>query len=240
MKKLIIVCMALLTGAFFYNCEDAPSLSVPPADYVTFEDTSYTFGVDIDGTNTRDIMVYSTRTGVERTVNINVVADETTADAAAYTVPSSVTIGPDGTGTLSVTVSDTNIGESGKTLVLEMAASDEYFTGEKIAIDIQQVCGANDVSINFIFDGFGSEVTWEVYDSSSTVVASGGPYADGDTTASASLCIANGSYQFVVYDSFGDGLSFPADGSITIVANGEEVGSISGNYGAQGTIDFTL
>jgi lysyl endopeptidase len=64
------------------------------------------------------------------------------------------------------------------------------------------------ITLDIILDDYGSETTWEIQDASSTVIASGGPYSDGmdQTLESTSICIGNGCYDFILNDSYGDGI----------------------------------
>ena len=64
------------------------------------------------------------------------------------------------------------------------------------------------VEVNITLDDYGTETTWEVTNNQGTVLASGGPYQDNadGTVVSATLCLANGCYDFTIYDDYGDGI----------------------------------
>lgn len=57
-------------------------------------------------------------------------------------------------------------------------------------------------------DNYGSETTWEVRNGAGSVIASGGPYTDGNTTpVNANVTInANDCFTVTVFDSYGDGM----------------------------------
>jgi len=57
-------------------------------------------------------------------------------------------------------------------------------------------------------DDYGSETTWEFLDGSGAVIASGGPYTNGNTTPiTQTIAIGmNDCIAFKIYDSFGDGI----------------------------------
>ena len=56
-------------------------------------------------------------------------------------------------------------------------------------------------------DDYASEITWEITDNSNSVVASGGPWQDGNTNRRIkNVCLTEGCYTFTIYDSYGDGI----------------------------------
>jgi len=78
--------------------------------------------------------------------------------------------------------------------------------------------GGQDISIEIITDCWGSEVTWEIQDGLNSVVASGGPYSDvnGGETITTDACLAIGCYDFIIDDSFGDGMYGSQYGSCSV------------------------
>ena len=89
MKKIISITLLVLSVLVFNSCED----DVTEFDYVGFEAKTFIFGIDIDGENTRDLNVYtSTITSSDRTFNLSVVEEGTTADQESYTIPATVTV----------------------------------------------------------------------------------------------------------------------------------------------------
>jgi hypothetical protein len=62
--------------------------------------------------------------------------------------------------------------------------------------------------LEFTTDNFPQESTWKLFDATNTVIASGGPFADQQTTYIESFCLdPEACYTFTVYDAFGDGMS---------------------------------
>ena len=62
--------------------------------------------------------------------------------------------------------------------------------------------------LEFTTDNFPQESTWKLFDATNTVIASGGPFADQQTTYIESFCLhPEACYTFTVYDGFGDGMS---------------------------------
>ena len=68
-------------------------------------------------------------------------------------------------------------------------------------------CTDNLLTLEITLDNYGSETTWE-FKSGSTVLESGGPYpnnAEGSVYEE-DICVPNGCYDLIIYDSEGDGL----------------------------------
>jgi len=122
------------------SCEDGPSTD--DINYVSFETNPLELVVNRNESNNIDVSLYTTQTyGSERTINIYVDLDQTTADAAAYTVPTTVTIPADtNVGTFNINVSDTNLNESGEVLVLNFEMEEGLFTGDALTLDIALFC----------------------------------------------------------------------------------------------------
>lgn len=108
----------------------------------------------------------------------------------------------------------------------------------------------NPVTMTLMTDCWGSETSWELRDGSNNVVYSGGPYADtgGDTIVS-NWCLADGCYDFQIFDSYGDGMfgsqwqSCTINGDMTIVddATGATIGGLlNPDFGNDTTMNFCV
>lgn len=80
-----------------------------------------------------------------------------------------------------------------------------------------------DIYLDLFLDCYGGETTWEIVDGGSNILYSGGPYADvsGGLQINDTMCLADGCYDFIIYDSWGDGMygsqwSCTVDGDYTI------------------------
>lgn len=240
MKKLKYILMLTVSFFLMTNCEEDQFES--DLDYVSFGQESYTAGVDVDGSTTVDVTVYSSQV-VNSDVTFNVAVDASDASPGSYAVPNSVTI-PSGSneGTMSIDLSDTDLGIGVNSLVLsftDVASGFDY--GGSTSVNYIQNCNEVSATLDFVFDGYGSEVGWYILDElGGTVLSTGaGAYSDGQASASETLSLCVGrNYTFVVTDSFGDGLSFPADGTYSLTIGGEVKASGGGDYGSEESTDF--
>ena len=79
-------------------------------------------------------------------------------------------------------------------------------------------------------DGYPGEISWEVV-MGSDIVLSGGPYSEGETVYTDTLCFPSSDepcIQFEIFDSYGDGIFDP--GGYNVYLDGQVVAS-GGNYG---------
>jgi len=107
--------------------------------------------------------------------------------------------------------------------------------------------GAN---INVTTDCWGSETSWELYDASATVIATGGPYTDGTPLQvySSPQCLTTGCYDLKMIDSYGDGVNGSqwttcnddGDASVTDNAGVVLTALTSPNFGLDTTMNFCV
>jgi PKD repeat protein len=127
---------------------------------------------------------------------------------------------------------------------------DEDNTNDASASAFTVIANGNDVSLTLDTDCWGSEVDWTIQDATTATVASGGAYADinGGETISESFCLADGCYDFIINDSYGDGLDgipsgCPVNGNyvLTEIATGNPLVTMTVvNYGNQATHNFCV
>ncbi len=94
-------------------------------------------------------------------------------------------------------------------------------------------CENNDLTLNIAFDNYPQETSWQITNSASTVVASGGNYT-GQSSAAEDICLEDGCYTLTFFDSYGDGMccsygngSFTLNGPGGVLASGSQyTGSI--------------
>lgn len=241
MKKITFLLLITISLFVFNSCED-DNEGTTSLNYVSFESATYTFGVDLNGSNTRDVTIYTTQvTNTDRTFNVSVVSTST-ADPASYTVPTSVVV-PANTnvGKLSIKISDINIGEAGKKLILKFDAQEGLMTGTNITLNIKQVCPLNEVILDIKFDGYPDETKWELLNSTGTVISSSNgfyPTSVKNTTIQKAFCLANGTYTFKMYDDWGDGINAP--GFYRLSYNGAVLEFVTGAEFSLKTTTFTV
>ncbi|WP_297093706.1 hypothetical protein [uncultured Draconibacterium sp.] len=233
-----------VASVFLLNSCETGMPETTDLNYVTFEATSMDLGVVIDGSSDYELFVYTTQIiGTDRTFDITVDLESTTADAAAYSVPATVTVPANSNvGSFVLGLTDLNIGE-GVDIVLNLEVETGVYKGDAMVLSVTQLCEQNETYVKILFDDWASECAWQVTDASETVVMAGSGYSDGTASASEKACLPDGEYTFTVVDAYGDGLTASEDetvGSITIISNGAEVTTIGGDYGAGTSVDFTL
>jgi len=103
----------------------------------------------------------------------------------------------------------------------------------------------SNVSLSITFDNYPEETSWEIRNSGGQVVASGGTYGsepDGSTLNIDVGCLDDGCYDFIISDSFGDGICCTyGNGSFTLT-NGDTgaVLASGGSFTASDTTNFCL
>lgn len=240
MKKIKLLLFAFIAVLTFNSCEE-DSLEPIGANYVTFEKTTYSTGVDVGASTTFDVKVFTANIkGADRTFDLTV--DTSGAPAGSFTAPASVTI-PGGTneGTISIVLTDTNLGIGVNSLGFSFTPTADLSTGAATTLSYIQNCTEIEATLNFNFDGYASETTWVIKDSLGGTVASGGPYADGDATASETITLCAGrDFTFTINDSYGDGLTYPNLGDYILTVGGVvKVGSAgNGAFGSEETTNF--
>ncbi|ULC60223.1 hypothetical protein MBM09_04350 [Flaviramulus sp. BrNp1-15] len=213
MKKIAIILTVMFSIALFTNCEendDTPAIT--GIDFVGFE-SDFQIGVDPTGNASQEVKVaISQSSGSDRTFNLSVNTDLTTADASAYSIPSSVTIPANSTvGSFLVDVVGSNVNPSGAdVLVIELSSEAEgLFKSDPITLNLKQVCPYDEVIISFTFDAYPEEAYWQLYDSND-VFLEGDGYEGSDcyvelSTSVKTFCLPSGDYQFLMGDCYGDG-----------------------------------
>jgi PKD repeat protein len=97
----------------------------------------------------------------------------------------------------------------------------------------------NQIRVNIIFDSYPTETSWQITDSTGAVMASGGPYSQGNNSINELVCIPDGCYTFTVFDSYGDGLCCGyGNGSYNLIDTGNVVVGSGGQFNSQESVNF--
>ena len=140
------------------------------------------------------------------------------------------------------------------------ASNDDYTV--TVNVNVAQDMGIGDIVLDVEFDGYASEFGYalaenEVFESdifAAYPMFTGGTYPDvldfqaigtwsnGDAGFTATYpSLAVGCYHFYFMDNYGDGLTYPSEGSITITSpNSDETMNIGGDYGYSATPLFLV
>lgn len=205
----------------FTNCDD--SVSTPNLEYVTFGAELYSAGVDVGSSNTVNIPVFTGNKESKDRV-YNVIVDGSAAAAGSYTIPTSITIpGGSNEGSLTVGLSDTDLGIGVNKLTISFEPNDGSYYGAATRIEYTQNCTEVTATLDLVFDQWGSEVSWSVKDALDGVVASGGGYPDTAAGTSTSdtktfnLCSGR-TYTLETTDAYGDGWGSVGSYTLTVGA----------------------
>lgn len=99
-------------------------------------------------------------------------------------------------------------------------------------------CNNNAVDITIGTDNYGSETSWSLTRNGSQV-AEGGGYSNNSEYAD-ELCLTDGTYTFVINDSYGDGICCNyGSGYYSITMGSTNIGG-GGEFASQDTVSFTL
>lgn len=100
-------------------------------------------------------------------------------------------------------------------------------------------CTDNSGSFNLTTDNYGSETSWQITNSQSSVVSSGSGYASNNNYDE-SLCLQDGSYTLTINDSYGDGICCQYGvGQYNLSFNGQALAS-GDVFGSSESTNFTL
>lgn len=233
MKPIKLLLLTVIAIFSLNSCTD--EVDPQNTNYITFAEPSYSTGVDVGGSTTVDIKLFTANTtGAARTFGVSVDGDATNAAAGSYTVPTSVQIpAGENEATISVQLSDVDLGIGVNNLVLKIDAEAGLSTGGSTTISYIQNCNEVTASLEINFDFFSDETSWEVLDALGGVVASGSGYAQGSAPVTETFALCQGrDYTLVVYDAFGDGMNDGAViGSYTLTVGGvvkvDEIGDFA-------------
>ena len=100
-------------------------------------------------------------------------------------------------------------------------------------------CVGSHVETTINTDDYPGEIAWAILDDSNgSNVEFGGPYITTNGSYTTNTCLGAGSYTFIIYDGYGDGINEP--GGYHVKVDGKEVVSGAGNYGCGESNSFTV
>ncbi|MBL6448838.1 endonuclease [Fulvivirga sp. 29W222] len=99
--------------------------------------------------------------------------------------------------------------------------------------------GCTDVVLTLKTDSYGSETSWVIKSGAGATLHSGDNYSN-NTTYTGTFCLEEGNYDFVIYDSYGDGICCSyGNGSYALTSEGTTLAS-GGAFGSSETTSFTI
>ncbi len=242
--KNIYKLFPFLIAVLMFNCEQDDSTNL--SNFVGFEIGPNSYELVKDLTETVEIQVAaSEKTNSDRTYTVLV--DPTSDLAAAYSIPSTVTIPANSNiGILPITVTeDDNLSFAPQKLVLNFQKEAGTDFGTPLTLNFVEQCLETKVNLAIDLDDWSEETAWELYDLSGTpTLIDSRPYgtyasAPDYSTVSIDFCLSSGPYGLIVFDAYGDGIineagtayrGFRVSVGGTVIAQ-----SIVGNSGAAGT-----
>jgi hypothetical protein len=245
--KIVVVFLSVL----LYSCsgeDDNYKTFTGPQEALFFNNTTSELEVTGAAATFIEVLVSSTtKSNVDRILPLSV-SPFSVATPNQYSIDMSTAVIRAGENTAKVRVNSANFASlpvvGGRDLVLVMDADTYMLPGRSNhVVTIKRGCLDTRVNFNIAFDGYASEITWRVRNSANVIVASSSGYSDGLASYAEQFCLTPGNYTFVMDDSYGDGLSFPGNGSYTITLNGSNVVLLTGggNFGfTTGVRSFTI
>ncbi|MDY8134140.1 hypothetical protein [Aquimarina sp. 2201CG5-10] len=140
MKKYFLI--AMLMTIVLSSCEEDKIIFDGSQTLVAFSSNTVDLPIEIDATGSVDITVnVTTLSTSERTFNVTVVEDETTAGASSYSFGSIVVPANAYNGTFTINGVDDNVTTTPEKLVLRINEGPDYVTEtESLTVNVFQVC----------------------------------------------------------------------------------------------------
>jgi hypothetical protein len=240
MKNIKLILIATIAVFTLNSCEE-DTLVPLDTNYVTFAETAYTLGVDPGGSATLDVNVFAANiTSETRVLELSV--DSSGAAAGSFSAPTTVSI-PGGTnkGMMSITLTDTDLGIGINSLIIDFTAKSNLSKGDPTVVSYIQNCSEVTATLQINFDGYASETSWVITDSLGGVVmeAALGKYADGLATVTETITLCAGrDFTLEILDAYGDGLTYPSQGSYSLTVGTKVVIDKSGDFGDGESTEF--
>ncbi|MGX1930585.1 hypothetical protein [Flagellimonas sp. 2504JD4-2] len=139
MKKYIV---SFITAcALLVSCEQDRTIFNESQTFLKFNQSNLDLPIIIDGEGSAQVTInVSSISESERTFEVNIVEEETTAEAASYTVGSIVVPPNSYEGTLTINGVDNNVTTDPKVLVLSVPTSPDLVASGNLTVSIFQVC----------------------------------------------------------------------------------------------------
>ena len=206
-----------ISGATDVFCSDAITPTVVVRNAGSSAITSFTLNYDVDGANSQFInWTGSLTSGNSVTLNIGTI----TGLASGNHTFNAYTSNPNG-------------------------GTDENTSNDSESSTFSSAVDGSIVALDILTDNYPEENTWEIIDQTDgSTVISGGPYVGDQTNFIENICLPNGCYELIFYDSYGDGMQYQGvvGNYILTDTSGNTLAEIisGGNFGAQANHPFCV
>jgi len=231
---LAVLCIGLAFNSCDINTEERQVLSTPVD---SFESTNQSITINGEGVTFEVVVAASEAHTQDRNVPIEI-SSKSIGNRLDYDFSGSVDIvAGQLTGSTMVKFDFNNIASNVlQTLVLKLMSNQD-----EITISYTKTCESNEIKLAIIFDFFPEETSWQITDSTNTIVESGGTYP-GELEFNASYELPDGNYTFTIFDVYSDGIccGFGQGSYILEKPDCSEIFIESGQFGDSESTTFSL
>ena len=103
-------------------------------------------------------------------------------------------------------------------------------------VEVAMTTAESNATFSITIDNYGSEISWDIKDGAGTLLAAGGPYADGaaGTQYTTNIPLLNNEcYEITINDTYGDGIFSPGGYSLTDAAGTVIIQEVAPSFGYQ-------
>ena len=100
-------------------------------------------------------------------------------------------------------------------------------------------CNDTEVTLTLNTDNYGSETSWELRTAAGTLPNSGSGYGNNQTYTE-TFCLADGDYEFTIFDSYGDGICCGYGNGSYDLSDASTTYASGGSFGASEATSFTI
>lgn len=121
-------------------------------------------------------------------------------------------------------------------------SADENTNNNSVSVSCNAVVGPTvNITVDIDFDNYSEETAWVITQNGNVVASSNGEYAADLSVISESVCLASGCYNFVITDTYEDGICCGfGDGSYVVSDEAGITLAAGGNFTASETTNFCL
>ncbi len=101
-------------------------------------------------------------------------------------------------------------------------------------------CSDTEVTLTLTTDNYPGETSWELKNGSGTVIESGSGYSGKNTTYTETFCLGDGDYEYIIYDSYGDGICCSYGSGSYDLSDASTSYASGGSFGSSEATSFTI